>query len=417
MLVGIAVSSSSAIREEVLLRLKRLSKTLKRNLVILIDVGVWSGQNKQHIKLVTKVMTICSECRLVISLSSGGGFYSTSYSNFDRKFKSLLTKYTRCRILNFSTDEVKLYLAESQCMANMQEVQDLTNYNPYLVSLFSFQYSPTEHDYAPMALEFMLKHVLSIVNDMKTLGTLARFCVEEVKKLYEWGCKAENNIASPVSMLNDFKCSWGAIENFFIYKKINNDCDFVVQCALPCLRLLLNEIIKELSCNTAIPRVPIVQGFFYEDHFFQLMTEKDLTVRISSEQKKFIVHSVLEPSKVTDMTCGVMYHLTYTYPVVDGVGYFKEAEWSTKNVTLIFIQVSLSKYSKHDSKLNDLIAKKAPEDSQKSILEHYAGLCPKGFCIKSTMYVYVSPHIPKSYEDKYSTPAVTFAYCSEQVPF
>ena len=60
MLVGIAVSSSSAIREEVLLQLKRLSKTLKCNLVILIDIGAWSGQNKQHIKLVTKVMTICS---------------------------------------------------------------------------------------------------------------------------------------------------------------------------------------------------------------------------------------------------------------------------------------------------------------------------------------------------------------------
>ena len=114
--------------------------------------------------------------------------------NFDRKF---LKNIQRCRILNFSTDEVKLYLAESQCMANLQ-VQDLTNYNPYLVSLFSFQYLPTEHDYAPMALEFMLKHVLSIVNDMKTLGTLARFCVEEVKKLYEWGCKAENNMASPI---------------------------------------------------------------------------------------------------------------------------------------------------------------------------------------------------------------------------
>jgi len=78
---------------------------------------------------------------------------------------------------------------EPRCKASLH--RNLT-YNQ-LQSIFSifvtYQYSwePMECVYTPVALEFMIRHVQSVLNDMKTLGTMTKVCVEEFKQLYELG--------------------------------------------------------------------------------------------------------------------------------------------------------------------------------------------------------------------------------------
>ena len=59
-------------------------------------------------------------------------------------------------------------------------------------------------------------------------------------------------------------------------------------------------------------------------------------------------------------------------PVIDGVGYLKYDD----KVSLVFVQISLSNYSNHDSKLTDLFIKAAPENKSKTLLTYYRDLCP-----------------------------------------
>ena len=66
---------------------------------------------------------------------------------------------------------------------------------------------------------------------------------------------------------------------------------------------------------------------------------------------------------IAKLEVGILIHLRYTYPVIDAVGYLcVDGEPS-----LVFMQISLSKYSQHDTKLKDLLVKPAPEDASKCI--------------------------------------------------
>lgn len=409
--LGIAKSSSSLLTSQnidwlILHKLRGLSERLKRDLVILIDVGAWVEQYQRHTERIKNVITSCNTSRFVISMSSGNGFYNITSTYV--KFSRIISSYTRCRLLNFSPKDVKLYIKEKGCKGNSQKILNTTNGNPYLVSVFT-SHASVEDDYEPLALEFMLKHVKSILTDMKTMDTMRSFCVNEFREFYTWGCRAENQISSNISMLKQFTCSWGAVENFFFYRKINDNKEFQVHCALPCLHLLLNEIVKVIEQDTTIPRIPIIQGFIYEAEFFKtMMTQRNLTVNTKTETKTCQVHCVLDTNNIEKMTCGVLYHLRYTYPVIDGVGFFHIE--GRKKSSLVFIQVSLSKYSRHETKLSDLLTKKAPECSGKCILQHYRDLCPSGLCTKKALYVYISPH-PYPAKKEYSISCVEFSSC------
>ena len=56
--------------------------------------------------------------------------------------------------------------------------------------------------------------------------------------------------------------------------------------------------------------------------------------------------------KLTNMEAGVLYHLRHRHPVIDAVGILKRQD--KKKYHLVFIQISMSKYSNHSSKIEDL---------------------------------------------------------------
>ena len=79
--------------------------------------------------------------------------------------------------------------------------------------------------------------------------------------------------------------------------------------------------------------------------------------------------------------------------VIDAVGYLRMSHTSSsKKVTLVFVQVSISKYSRHETKKEDLYTCKAPEDPTKHIINYFTELIPPGFKCVGTVYVYISPH-------------------------
>ena len=55
---------------------------------------------------------------------------------------------------------------------------------------------------------------------------------------------------------------------------------------------------------------------------------------------------------LSHVSTSVLYKLRYAHPAIDGVGFLTET--STNKVWLVFIQVSLSSYQHHNSKLKDI---------------------------------------------------------------
>ena len=376
--------------------MKNLSDCLQQNLIILIDIGVFN-EDEEYIQIITNLIVRCARSKLVVAISSGQGHFYKQKSHQDLICR--VSKYEKCRILNFTKEEALFYISKlrelngKQNIVDVEKLQTLTSFNPFLLSLYAID----ESNYTSLSVSYMHKYILSILEDMEKFSRLSYFYKNDLKAIYDWGCKAENGILCPIHTLNEFKSSSAARQNFMFYEQINKD-SFLVHCALPCLQMLLSEVVHKYQETGSLPDVPILHGFIYEHEFFtKLQTSMRFTVTKGSKCETYRVDRVSDRDNDVQIVVGTLYHCKYTYPVIDGLGYLKidAADRHVSEVTLCFIQVSLSKYAEHRTKLNDLNTHNPPEDSSKNILQYYKGLVPRGYKIKETVYIYVSPHNAK----------------------
>ena len=166
--------------------------------------------------------------------------------------------------------------------------------------------------------------------------------------------------------------------------------------------MLLKEL-SELMTNQVIPSNPIVNGFIFEERFFKEV-EKSKVLHVSTMERslKFNiiqVKNLKQGEMVNEMMSGCLYHLRYRHPVIDGIGVF-ETEGTSKR-WLVFIQISLSTYANHGTKISDLFRfVKCPElkTPETTIFEYYKGMNPK-VKQKRCVYVYASPKEINSFTD------------------
>ena len=144
-------------------------------------------------------------------------------------------------------------------LINLDKVRDLTNFNPYLVSLLS---SVGLERYPQLADHYISKHLCSIFDDMEKFNNLTKFCQMQLENVYEWSRICLNNLPCLTSQLSSFTTLWAAKEHFFFYRKTKKGY-FQVYYALPCLRLFLKELVHRLDGKT-LPANPIVNGFIFE---------------------------------------------------------------------------------------------------------------------------------------------------------
>ena len=116
------------------------------------------------------------------------------------------------------------------------------------------------------------------------------------------------------------------------------------------------------------------------------LTSKILDLRITR------VDNVMS-SCVKKLQRGVLYDLRSRHPTIDGVGLLYEEV--TLIPWLVFIQISLSRYDEHRSKLSDLLSlpKEEPKElkgsRQKTLYSYYKRL--GGDEVEKVMFLYVSP--------------------------
>ena len=109
-------------------------------------------------------------------------------------------------MINFTRKEVKSYSDNSVDDANLEK---LTNFNPYLVFLYT---KVNRSGFSGPAGSCMTKHIKSIFDD---IGKLSKFCAEQLELLYKWGCKAENEEKCDINSLEVFKAMWRSTQMFF----------------------------------------------------------------------------------------------------------------------------------------------------------------------------------------------------------
>ena len=94
--------------------------------------------------------------------------------------------------------------------------------------------------------------------------------------MYEWGCKAENGIASAMSELSRFMLFWGAQNHILYYQRTSRT--FLVIPALSCINTLLKEVAT---------RLPKFFNFVRSDHSFVVHNETgEMTVSVPSVLNK-----------------------------------------------------------------------------------------------------------------------------------
>ena len=117
--------------------------------------------------------------------------------------------------------------------------------------------------------------------------------------------------------------------------------------------MLLKEIAETIFDSSALELVD-VHGFMYELHYVRtLRNVKSMALR----DVEIIIDAVEDSTEIKKLPAGILYHLRYTYPVIDAIGYLKV----NGNYYLVFVQLSLSEYRYHRTKMSDLTSVKAPE--------------------------------------------------------
>ena len=153
--------------------------------------------------------------------------------------------------------------------------------------------------------------------------------------------------------------------------------------------------LSTLKKNNKIPSNPIINGFIFEADFLQGVHNLRF-IETLSDGKNFTfdiqyLYSLGIDEKLTNMEAGVLYHLRHRHPVIDAVGILKRQD--KKKYHLVFIQISMSKYSSHSSKIEDLFGtidcKELKTSSFASIFDFYMSMTTTSVKTRKAFYIYV----------------------------
>ena len=199
---------------------------------------------------------------------------------------------------------------------------------------------------------------------------------------------AQNSIQLENTEIEEYLESWVNEQSVCVL----ND-DNTLQLNFPTLPDVFSKDLVS-SSGADVSHYPEGKGFKLQEKFFAYFTHSTkLAVLTTSTTLSFIVaHSHSVDGVLRSMNKSVLYQLRNRHPACDGVGLLQEAGGATY---LVLVQVSLSIYSKHRSKLKHLFqvpkGKLPPElkdNKSKNVYEYYRQMVSSDV---KTIYLYISP--------------------------
>ena len=230
-------------------------------------------------------------------------------------------------------------------------VYNLTRYNPWLLSNLP-QNMDMKKTIGIIKLQ-MLKYIRNLLDSFHG-ESLKHWISSNLEETDKWLYKATNGVPLNESEQSTFYHSWVFVECICDLMVCDDTCTIVSN--FPYVYELLLKELSILKKNRKVPNNPIINGFIFESEFLQGIEQIRLIETITYHRRfTFQVEYVCtlgSNEKLVSMEYGVLYHLRCKHPVVDAVGILKRTD-KMKN-HLVFIQVSMSKYYSHSSKIQDL---------------------------------------------------------------
>jgi hypothetical protein len=381
------------------------------DIIILIELGNLSQFTVKNESDFIVLYQFLGHFRVVLSLSSGSG----NFSGLQRKFLRLLAALKRsCRkieFLPFTRAEFKSYRKACPFFPlDIEVYESITNFNPLLLSIII---DVDEVGTATTEVNDVVKMMMA--ESTETLLANNSFWVKE---------NFSNNMNMLIYAMNGTKLQHGSYYAYYCktwlyaekitYINFKDEDKGIFALALnfpTCYDILMSTLRDLHSEKTMDPiRNPIIDGYFFEHAICSTISSLNVAFAKTDEAPtqqsnldaitfNFCGHVSQTESNlpVVGLVKNVLYSLRPCHPVIDAVAYVEASE----SPWLVLVQVSLSDYKSHKSKLCDLknglagVEKrrvKSTGNSSKNWLEYYRSIVPadkRDAC--KCMYVYISP--------------------------
>jgi hypothetical protein len=377
-------------------------------IVILMELGnisEFSPSGKENFELACHFFM---SCQLVLSLSSGCYQFSGVHSKFLKQLQAIKDDCDIIEFSPFTMDEFKVYKEECPDLfpLEIEVYKSITNFNPLLLRGIA---KVTEVEKATFK-------VASVVNAYISDITKTLFQAEKFVWLKKEMSKNTNMLiyAMNETELNcgahylDYGKTWLHAENITYMKHCDHQSNkLVLALNFPTCYGVLMFALKELcDQKELLLHNAIIDGYYFKHAICTSIESLDVAYSKKDEApaqqsdldtvvfkfKSYVSHAESN-LPVRGLLDGVLYCLRPCHPVIDAVAYIEMAE----SPWLVLIQVSLSDYKSHSSKLCDLKnsltgVEKSFNNSPNSWLDYYRSFIPESKredC--KCVYVYVSP--------------------------
>ena len=376
----------------------RLCKKSQQKVILLIDFTLEDNDITIQLANLGRTTTIKKNLQTILAVTSASGELITDDYVYSGVQKIMFEEAVHRTIFHgFTEYEAVNYLKCSGSQFSFSQVKAFAGFNPSLLSLAS-RYSKLEE-----LSNAVNDNVVRFVNNNLPDNTSIRSVyIDRLKSSEYFLKKAVNGDPIDVWETAEYFGSW-IYKHYACYAVKENP--LVIRLNFPLLPNILHKEILQLPHNERekinIFDNSIVKGIILEHTFFRyFLTNANFQVYTSLIGNMKVFKCILNTNyqascvPIPKLYKSVLFQLRFGHPVIDGVGLLPDQQ---NKYFLLFIQVSLSKYSDHKSKVNDLFKYKSnsPELSKHpNLFEYYQSLAkiahPK-FNRKNCLYIYISP--------------------------
>ena len=367
-------------------------------IMFLVDICSVYSNTVEHIQnLLRLILSFRLKCniKMVIAMTSGLGIHLPPAYGHLHVYFSLIYTMPKCRFTLFSISEAKLYIEHQKqnCIMDMKVIKELTNLNPYYLS----RINPKENQYKNQGrIKAEVAAYFSSLVKSFSLDDLCSLMLPELEESQRWFYKASNGIFLDTCEFNEFVQSWVYSQHICEYKKSHGKHKLVY--ALPFSENLLVTELSKLQPTLPLPKNPVIDGYVYEEKVFHFMNNaKKLDVLTNKESLCLSLSYVCKKSDtLIKLDKSIMYQLRYKHPIIDGIGILQDE----RNVWwLAFIQISLSPYLSHHTKVTDLFKHHACHETRSAsdeictLFSYYMDMCDIPV---APIYINISPEEVRS---------------------
>jgi hypothetical protein len=375
------------------------------NTLLLVELGSINNYTKEDQKTLCRLSNYIATVQSVVSLSRGDCNFTDSSGPFGRMLSRWMLNFDeKIHFAPFTEEEFSILreLSPNAYPLENETYKCLTQFNPLLLS--GIKKESDEDDAIHEINKQVRKQFLDITKSLKNHDY--QWVRDSIPESINMLIYAANGMKIPRSDFIIYKSTWLHAENITYVCEKSAD-DFMLALNFPtCFKFLL-EILNTFRAQENVRiHSAIIDGFYFEREICTtikqldvLYSQKDEAVAAQPDLKTIVFNfqactsNQISNCPVRGLPEGVLVFLRSFHPVIDAVAYVRvdDIPW------LVLIQVSLSDYKHHKSKVNNLKdeitgCEKYRVSTGINWLEYYRQQVPEsGKEGLKCIYIYVSP--------------------------